>query len=121
MRNRNNRVERNGEFGIKPIRSNPFFPGEVKSLSQALGVLWRELATSVNAMVSEPNDVISVVDFGAVGDGVADDTAAIQAALDFAESESTAIYIPAGKYLCSSALTYNNTSAAGTNHMLMPS
>lgn len=43
----------------------------------------------------------SVKDFGAVGDGVADDTAAIQAALD-AGGE---VYFPAGRYKVTSQLT----------------
>ena len=33
------------------IRSNPFFPDMPKPLSRELGVLWRELATSVNTLV----------------------------------------------------------------------
>jgi hypothetical protein len=40
---------------------------------------------------------VSVKDFGAVGDGVTDDTAAIQLALD---SGALAIYFPGGSYLC---------------------
>lgn len=40
-------------------------------------------------------DRVSVKDFGAVGDGVADDTAAIQAAI----ATGKAIYIPQGSYL----------------------
>ena len=44
---------------------------------------------------------VSVKDFGAVGDGVADDTVAIQAALDTGQR----VYIPAGDYLCSSQLS----------------
>ena len=40
-------------------------------------------------------DVVSVKDFGAVGDGVADDTAAIQNALT---SSAVSIYFPAGRY-----------------------
>jgi len=40
-------------------------------------------------------DTVSVKDFGAVGDGVTDDTAAIQAALN---SSASAIYVPFGNY-----------------------
>jgi hypothetical protein len=41
---------------------------------------------------------ISVKDFGAVGDDVADDTAAIQAAIDYGAPLGKAIYFPAGVY-----------------------
>ena len=33
------------------IRTNPLFPGESKPLSNAIGVYWSELATSVNQLV----------------------------------------------------------------------
>ena len=46
-------------------------------------------------------DVVNVKDFGAVGDGVTDDTAAIQAAIDYAEGE---VYFPVGNYKISSSL-----------------
>ena len=46
-------------------------------------------------------DFVNVKDFGAVGDGVTDDTAAIQAAASKAEGKS--LYIPSGRYLLSSA------------------
>ena len=48
-------------------------------------------------------DVISVKDFGAVGDNSTDDTAAIQLALDARAGSS--LYIPAGIYRTNSALT----------------
>ena len=48
---------------------------------------------------SKLNDIASVKDFGAVGDGVTDDTEAIQAAIN---SGSASLYIPHGTYLFSS-------------------
>jgi hypothetical protein len=48
---------------------------------------------------------VSVKDFGAVGNGTTDDTAAIQAALT---SGSTNVYFPNGKYLITSTITINN-------------
>lgn len=43
-------------------------------------------------------EIVSVLDFGALGDGTANDTAALQAALD---SGSSRVYVPAGTYLFS--------------------
>ena len=53
--------------------------------------------TNVAAKLQE---TVSVKDFGAVGDGVADDTAAIQAAMDAAQN----IYFPTGTYNITSPL-----------------
>jgi hypothetical protein len=44
-------------------------------------------------------DIISVLDFGAVGDGVANDTAALQAAINAATATKRRLYVPAGTYL----------------------
>lgn len=57
-------------------------------------------------------DTISVKDFGAIGDGVTDDTLAIQAALD--SSIGASIYFPSGIYLVSSCL--NNTNGYRSLH-----
>ena len=48
---------------------------------------------------------VNVLDFGAVGDGVADDTAVIQAAITAAQLAGTNLYIPSGKYRTTAALT----------------
>jgi hypothetical protein len=54
-------------------------------------------------------------DFGAVGDGVADDTMAFQYAfnaLDSASSHASVLYIPAGTYKITSGLDYVSTNCA---------
>ena len=47
-------------------------------------------------------DVINVKDFGAKGDGVTDDTAAINNAYNVASSKSAKVFFPAGTYLTTS-------------------
>ena len=49
-------------------------------------------------------DVVSVKDFGAVGDGTTDDTAAVQAAL----TAAFAVFFPAGNYLFTGSLNLRN-------------
>lgn len=49
---------------------------------------------------------VNVQDYGALGDGVADDTAAIQDALD-AVSQYGSVYFPAGNYIISNELILN--------------
>jgi hypothetical protein len=60
---------------------------------------------------------VSVKDFGAVGDGVTDDTAAIQAALDALDGTNSGgrLYIPTGTYIVSSTLLYQQTSLSKIN------
>jgi len=49
------------------------------------------------------NQYVSVRDYGAAGDGITDDTAAIQLALDYAASAKRGVYFPAGTYLVSAS------------------
>ena len=56
-------------------------------------------------------EYISVKDYGAVGDGVTNDTAAIQAALTYASGKQIGIYVPGGRYLVTSPLTLNVTGS----------
>lgn len=58
---------------------------------------------TVRTVAAKLADVVSVKDFGAVGDGVADDTAAIQAAI--AASYGKTVRIPKGQYKLSASLT----------------
>jgi len=60
-------------------------------------------------LTSKLQDTVSVKDFGAVGNGTADDTAAIQAAIDAAYNSGSqpvrAVYVPSGTYKITSTLT----------------
>lgn len=61
-------------------------------------------------------ETVSVKDFGAVGNGIADDTAAIQAAIDAACNEGFGtVFLPAGVYKITSTLTDYNTVSATSN------
>ena len=64
----------------------------------ATGAVERTLQTKLQ-------DSISVKDFGAVGDGVTDDTAAIQAAIDACETLKKPLFFPAGTYYMTSGIT----------------
>ena len=67
--------------------------------------------TLANGNIAVPvasGTAVNVKQFGAVGDGVADDTAAIQAAID----SGAHVYIPAGTYRCDTTLTL---TTAGQN------
>jgi hypothetical protein len=56
---------------------------------------------------SKMGDVVSVKDFGAVGDGVADDTAAIQAAANYCETAGARLFGASGTYKISSTVSLN--------------
>lgn len=54
-------------------------------------------------------ETVSVKDFGAVGDGVTNDTAAIQAAVDACFTSGQTVYVDAGTYAVTSIKVYPNT------------
>lgn len=70
------------------------------------------LQTGVGAVtrtwLAKDQDIKSVKDYGATGDGTTDDTTAIQAAFTAAQTAGRgAIYFPAGQYKITSAITYD--------------
>jgi len=58
-------------------------------------------------------DTVSVKDFGAVGDGVTDDTLAIQRAIDYGYLVAKAVFVPSGTYICGQITTYPTTTIIG--------
>lgn len=61
---------------------------------------------TVKATVGQIQEIVSIKDYGAVGDGVTDDSQAIQNAVNAANM----VFIPAGTYLCVTPITLKNNS-----------
>jgi len=89
-------------------------------MTNETGVINSGNATAISYTLTAPGAVaqtvqtkleqyVSVKDFGAVGDGVADDTAAIQAALN----TGRLVFVPYGTYKITSALTINQGGLIG--------
>ena len=73
---------------------------EVNFLQAGTGAVTRTVQAKLR-------DVVSVKDFGAVGNGVADDTAAIQAALTHCIANKTSLFFPNGTYFYKPSSTFN--------------
>ena len=81
-------------FGDGTIHDVDPYPGGAISASDVL-FLPAGIGAVERPVQSKLRDVISIKDFGAVGDNVADDTAEIQAAINAAIAARKALYIPA--------------------------
>lgn len=71
--------------------------------SSLVGFIQSGTGATARTVQAKLRDVVSVKDFGAVGNGVADDTTAIQAALN---SGAKQVYMPSGTYKVSSAIKF---------------
>ncbi len=94
------------------------YPGR----NSAASVILSELGnynTEVETLSPAETDVTPQM-FGAVGDGVTDDTKAIQAAIDSLKETGGTIFIPAGTYVISDALLlYSNQSVISNGAVLI--
>lgn len=76
-------------------------PNTTLFLPNGTGAIQRTIADKLR-------DVVTARDFGAVGDGVTDDTAALQAAMDYAASMKLRLRIHAGVYMISAPLQFRS-------------
>lgn len=113
--------------GIKitelPTSTTPLSGSEIVPLVQGgvtknatvtqIGTVTATGTTTPRTLPDRFAETVSVKDFGAVGDGVTDDTAAIQAAVDYAASIGRgAVRIPAGWYKTTAAINVMSGSIA---------
>lgn len=89
---------------------------QTKPTSEQVTFLASGTGASQRTVLDKLRDVVSVKDFGAVGDGVADDTAAIQAAIN----SGKAAFVPKGTYKISATLDLNNGYKALIGDPSMP-
>ncbi|NEU27016.1 hypothetical protein G3M74_13015 [Paenibacillus polymyxa] len=71
--------------------------------------------TNKNTFVKKGTYSLNVKDYGAVGDGVTNDTAAIQAAIDALKLVGGYVFFPAGRYYAGEITLYDNISLQGVN------
>lgn len=103
-----------GAGGVAPttaaaVRTNLGYPASTgSSLLGHVSAGTGAVATTVQTKLRES---VSVKDFGAVGDGVADDTAAINSAITAVSTTGGKVFFPKGTYKVTSTITI--TSSAG--------
>lgn len=86
----------------------------IESLPLALGGALAITSIESSAQTQPANGFLSVMDFGAVGDGVTDDGPAIQKATNYAASLGKNLFFPAAKYRLLTYISWpSNTSWRG--------
>ena len=90
----------NGVYSL-PFRIGTNTPTEPQYSGQ-VGADFDEIAGIINN-----GPFINVKTFGVVGDGITDDTATVQAAIDAADSSGMSVLFPPGSYLLSGGVTVN--------------
>lgn len=99
-----------------PVATSPVSPSDVAAVVQGgitkkaaidqLGFLAAGTSANPRTIQDKLRDIVSVKDFGAVGDGVTNDTAAIQAAWNAVKSSNGTLFFPKGVYRCTNTLDF---------------
>ncbi len=96
----------NGDTRRLPMSALVDFVEQTQETSaERIQFLQAGTGAQVRSVQSKLRDVVSVKDFGAVGDGIADDTAAIQAAVNYASTIGANVFFTSGIYKITSGIT----------------
>jgi hypothetical protein len=77
--------------------------------SLSIGPVIATGSTTARSVQDRAADVVNVKDFGAVGNGVADDTIPFNSAITAAQAQGKVLVVPKGTYLLSTEPTISNT------------
>ena len=91
-----------GGFGFDSSRKNGWVNNEEETFRKSNSL--NEASQRRPSSIQSAGSVIDVSDFGVRGDGVTDDTTAIQKALDAAANKGAVVMIPAGTFLIEGSL-----------------
>lgn len=94
-----------------PDKFQKVYVQSANEIQQWDGASWQVIIDG-NSSTSASLGYYNVVQYGAVGNGVTDDTAAIQAAADAAKAAKGVLYFPAGRYLISASIDLDYTDSA---------
>ena len=75
--------------------------------SSLVGFISSDAGSLLRTVQTRLREFYNLKDYGAVGDGVTDDTAAVQAAITAAVANKKALYVPAGNYMLNGGITIN--------------
>lgn len=114
----------NGDVSVSQTLTDNdhIYPAHVNELRVAVNTI----ETDIDALLTSKLDVYNVMEYGAVGDGTTDDTAAIQAAIDDVPTKGGIVYfpVPSNYYLVASGMTVTGQmvfKGAGRNTSIISS
>ena len=105
-------------FAVKDgyVSGNPAKVIKGTELDDEFNAIATALATKADSSASSGSGLVSVKDFGAVGNGVTDDTAAIQDAIDtLSAAGGGTVFLPAGAYKITSNINITWPSSLDQN------
>lgn len=106
-------AEMNRMFGGSVEKSIYEYLARMNESGGLKDIITDTVLNAVYLLEKKTASIINVKEYGAVGDGIMDDTAALQAAIDAANQRGRAVYVPAGTYKIFEPLTLNGCSLYG--------